>query len=295
MNYLMDSIVGATRETPGCPMCSGLGQQTLAEYKGKFLKKCLNCGGGYVFPQPSPAELLAHFQDDNTAGRDLELKFESNREKVLSRVADYIQRKRQHGTILDVGCATGLFLARFLQDPGWNAWGLELTSKAADKAAERGIRIFRGSIQEAHFAENSFDFVSVLDVFYYFPEPHRELAEFHRVLTPDGLLVLELPLAGSRIWRTSRTLGRLLSGSRRPLLQSSDHLFYFTPKSIVSLLARCGFRVEDILPLPGNSQANVPRDLAVRAYSLASSLLHRATGASIFLGPRFLVAAAKTT
>lgn len=295
MNYLADSLPAVTREAPGCPMCSGLGQKNLAEYKGKFLRKCLDCGGGYVFPQPSPAELLAHFQEDRTDEKDLQCKFELNREKVLSRVADYIQRRRQRGTILDVGCATGLFLARFLRDPGWDAWGLELTPSVAEKAAERGIRIFRGGIEEAHFDQNSFDVISVLDAFYYFPQPDRELAEFRRVLRPDGLLVLELPLATSRIWRTSKTLGRLLSGSRRPLLQSSDHLFYFTPRSIALLLERCGFRVEEILPLPGNRQAHLPRDLAVRAYSLGSSLLHRALGASVFLGPRFLVAAVKAT
>jgi SAM-dependent methyltransferase len=296
MNYLADSILrAAAGGDPGCPLCSALEQRTLAEYRGKSLRKCFHCGGSYVVPQPSPAELVAHFQEDNTDENGLERKFELNRERVLSRVAHYIQRRRQQGTILDVGCATGLFLARFLRDPGWDAWGLELTSSVAEKAAERGVRIFRGDIQQAHFAENSFDVVSVLDALYYFPQPHRELAEFRRVLTPDGLLVLELPLATSRIWRTSRTLGRLLSGSRRPLLQSSDHLFYFTPKSVALLLARCGFRVEDILPLPGNRQAHLSRDLAVLAYSLASSLLHRASGASIFLGPRFLVAAAKTT
>jgi SAM-dependent methyltransferase len=295
VNYLADSIPVATRETLGCPLCSGLGQQNLAEYQGKFLRKCLNCGGSYVFPQPSPTEVVAHFEEENTDENGLERKFELNRERVLSRVANYIQRRRQKGTILDVGCATGLFLARFFRDSAWSAWGLELTPSAAEKAAERGVRIFRGHIQAAHFADNSFDVISVLDAFYYFPEPLRDLAEFRRVLAPDGLLVLELPLATSRIWRTSGTLGRLLSGSRRPLLQSSDHLFYFTPKSVALLLARCGFRVEDILPLPGNRQAHLARDLAVRAYSHGSSLLHRASGAKIFLGPRFLVAAAKTS
>lgn len=295
MNDLADCISEATRQILACPLCSGLGQQDLAEYKGKLLRKCLNCGGRYVFPQPSPAELLAHFQKDNTNGRALERKFELNRGKVLSRIAHYIQRRQQKGTILDVGCATGLFLERFLRDPGWEAWGLELTPSVAEKAAEKGVRIFQGNIQQAHFAENSFDVISVLDALYYFPEPCRDLAEFRRILTPDGLLVLELPLAASRIWRTSTTMGRLFSGSRRPLMQSSDHLFYFSPKSVALLLARCGFRVEDILPLPGNRQAHLPRDLAVRAYSLASSLLHRASNAKILLGPRFLVAAGKAS
>ena len=292
MNSLAEPVPTAA-ETLSCPLCLETGQRNLAEFNGKFLRKCLHCGGRYLFPQPSPAELLAHFQTADTAEKELEGKFELNRENVLSRVADYIQQKRQRGTILDVGCATGLFLARFLRNPGWDAWGLELASASAQKAAARGVRIFRGDIHSARFAENSFDVVSVLDAFYYFPEPHRELAEVHRVLRPDGMLLLELPLATARIWRTSKALGRLVSGSRRPLLQSSDHLFYFTPKSVAMLLQRSGFQVEDKRPLPGNRQAHLPRDFAMRAYSLASSLLHRASGADIFLGPRFLVAATK--
>lgn len=278
-----------------CPLCQETGQRNLAEFNGKFLRKCLHCGGRYLFPQPTPAELLAHFQTGDTDEKELEGKFESNRENVLSRVADYIQQRRQRGTILDVGCSTGLFLARLLRNPEWEAWGLELASASAQKAEARGVRIFRGDIHSAGFAGNSFDVVSVLDAFYYFPQPHRELAEVHRVLKPDGMLVLELPLATARIWRTSKALGRLLSGSQRPLLQSSDHLFYFTPKSVALLLQRCGFHVEDMRPLPGNRQSHLPRDFAMRAYSLASSVLHRASGANIFLGPRFLVAATKVT
>jgi SAM-dependent methyltransferase len=295
MNYLAASIPIAIRETLSCPLCSGLGQRNLAEYKGKFLRKCLNCGGSYVFPQPSPEDLVTHFHKDHfpTDEKDMVSDFEMNREKVLSNIADFIQRRRRRGKILDVGCATGLFLARFFQTPDWETSGVELAPIAAEKAAEKGVRVYLGDIHQAHFAEGSFDVITVLDAFYYFRDPGRELSEFRRVLAPDGLLVLELPLATSRIWRTSRPLGRLLSGTRRPLLQSSDHLFYFTPKSVELLLARCGFRVEDILPLPGNRQVHLPRDLAVRAYSLASSLLHRASGARIFLGPRFLVAAAK--
>jgi SAM-dependent methyltransferase len=296
MNCLANSVLPADfKETLCCPLCSGLQQKNLAEFRGKFLKRCLACGGSYVVPQPSPEELVAHFQDDRADKADLESKFELNRKNVLSRVADYIQRSRQRGRILDVGCATGLFLARFFQKPNWDPWGLELTPRAADQATARGVRVFRGNIHQARFAENSFDVITVLDAFYYFPDPALELAELRHVLMPDGLLVLELPFAASRIWRTSTSLGRLLSGSRHPLLKSSDHLFYFNPRSVARLLTRCGFRMQAILPLPGNRQAHLMRDLAFRAYSLGSALAYAASGGRIFLGPRFLVAATKTS
>jgi SAM-dependent methyltransferase len=287
----------AVRGSLRCPLCSGLEQRNLSEYKGIFLRMCLNCGGSYVFPQPSPTDLVAHFHNDHfpTDEKDLVCDFEMNRENVLSHIADYIQRRRRRGKILDVGCATGLFLARFFQTPNWETSGVELAPIAAEKAAEKGVRVYRGDIHQAQFSESSFDVITVLDAFYYFRDPGRELAEFRRVLARDGLLVLELPLATSRIWRTSRPLGRLLSGTRRPLLQTSDHLFYFTPESVALLLSRCGFRVESIIPLRGNRQPHLLRDLAVRAYSLGSSLVYSVSGARICLGPRFLVAAEKTS
>jgi SAM-dependent methyltransferase len=293
MNSFADSALPATAETSVCPFCAGLRNKILAEYEGRALRQCFDCGGSYASPPPSSSELAAHFQEEATDDRGLKDKFETNREKVLARVAAYVQRRQPRGKILDIGCATGIFLAHFFRRPNWDAWGLELSPLAAEKAAAQGVRVYRGDIHRARFAEHSFDVITVLDAFYYFPEPERELAEFHRVLTHDGLLVLELPWAGSRIWRTSTPLGRMVSGTRRPLLQSSDHLFYFTPKSVVLLLTRCGFHVHAILPLPGNQQAGRLRDLAFRVYSAGSALLHSVSGGRIFLGPRFLVAAAK--
>jgi SAM-dependent methyltransferase len=282
-------------ETAGCPLCSRPEQLDLAEYQGKFLKRCLHCGASYVFPQPSPTEVAAHFQEDCADDQYLARKFELNRERVLSRVADYIQHDRSGGAILDVGCATGLFLVRFFRSPAWQASGLELTPTAAKKAAAKGVRVFCGDVHQAKFAVDSFDVITVLDALYYFPDPCRDLAGLRRVLRPDGLLIIELPLATSRIWRTSRPLGRLLSGSRRPLLESSDHLFYFTPKSMSLLLERCGFQVQAIVPLCANSQAQPLRNLAFQMYSRVSLAVHFLSHAKIFLGPRFLVAATKTS
>ena len=284
----------ALMKMPVCPLCSGSGQVDLAEYQGRFLKRCLHCGGSYLFPQPSPLEVAEHFQEDCADEKYLERKFELNRKKVLSRVAAYIQRDLSGGAILDVGCATGLFLARFFNGPTWLRSGLELTPTAAEKAAARGVHVFCGDIHQAQYAANSFDIITILDAFYYFPDPRRELAGLRRVLKRDGLLIVELPLATTRIWRTSQPLGRLLSGIRRALLNSSDHLFYFTPKSISLLLGSCGFEVKAIVPLRANSQAQPLRDLVFQIYSLGSLVLHFLSRAKIFLGPRFLVAATKT-
>jgi SAM-dependent methyltransferase len=313
------AIPASVPETSGCPICLGFHLKNISAYHGKQLKQCLDCRVCFVLPQPSPASVTAHFAEDrlerdyfedyrfeadrfeadrsenhHPAGEDhLTSKFETNREEVLSRVAACIQRQKKTGTILDVGCATGIFLAHFFQSPAWHAWGVELSPTAAARASSRGLKVCLGDTRTARFADSLFDVITVLDTFYYFPQPQVELSEFHRVLKGNGLLVLELPWAASRIWRTSAVLGRLLSHTRRPLLESSDHLYYYDPKSISLLLKRTGFRMQAIVPLPGNRQASRFLDAAYKTYSFLSSTAYSASASRLFLGPRFLVVAVK--
>ena len=280
----------------GCPLCSGVELKPVAAHKSKRLMKCVQCGASFLLPQPTPAALNAHFEDPQELSEsNWEAKFERNREQVLARVARCIHSAKKGGRILDVGCANGFFLARFFSPENWDICGLDLSARAIEMAVSKSIRAHQGNIFSAAFPAASFDVITVIDTFYYFLQPQRELAAFHRLLESNGLLVLELPLAESRIWRTSRRLGRLLSSARRQLLQTSDHLFYYNPRSITLLLEKCGFRVQAIVPLPGNRQEHLLRNLIYRTYSIFSLLLHWLSGSRIMLGPRFLVAAAKIT
>jgi len=196
------------------------------------------------------------------------------------------------GTILDVGCATGLFLAGFLRNPRWQAWGIELSPWTGEQARRNGILVHIGDTHSANFAAGSFDVITVLDAFYYFSHPAWELAEFRRILKREGLLVLELPWANTRIWR--RKLGsKLLSNNHTPLLRSSDHLYYYTPQSVSLLLEKNGFAVETIRPLPANRQERTARDFLGKTYSFLSQMLWRLSASTIFLGPRFMVVARK--
>jgi SAM-dependent methyltransferase len=249
----------------------------------------------YVFPQLTGSALAAHFETDDVKGEaDRERRFERNRESVLSRAADYIHHRKSAGDILDVGCATGYFLARFFSGRDWRTWGVDFSPGFAEKAAEKGVRVYCGDISQAQFGGQTFDAITVLDAFYYFQNPKSKLDELRSRLKPDGLLLLDLPLAGSRIWRGTSLLGRLLSGSRLSLLQTSDHLFYYEPKSIARLLQQCGFAVQSIRPLPGNRHAGRLRNALSQCFSRLSVVLDAVSGSRIFLGPRFLVAAVKS-
>ncbi|WP_424813874.1 class I SAM-dependent methyltransferase [Roseococcus sp. YIM B11640] len=98
--------------------------------------------------------------------------------------------------VLDAGCGTGGFLARLrAARPQARLTGLEYAWPAARRAAAKtGAPIACGSVNLLPFAAGSFDAVTSLDVLSHAGvEPAEALAEFHRVLAPGGLLVLNLP------------------------------------------------------------------------------------------------------
>ncbi|HUO24471.1 MAG TPA: class I SAM-dependent methyltransferase [Candidatus Aquilonibacter sp.] len=278
-----------------CPLCLSPQTRTLFHDQGRRLDQCRSCGASFLVPQPFPSSVAARFQNENPALlNDLHRRFEKNRERVLRRVARQIQRRRTHGRILDVGCASGFFLARFFAESHWQRRGVELSPVKAQAAVEKCLQVHTGDVHSANFGPNGFDVVTVLDAFYYFPRPQVELGEFRRILSSEGLLALELPWAASRIWRRSGTPRRFLSDRRVPLLESSDHLFYYTPKAVTQLLEHCGFRVLAMIPLPGNRQESMVREMFCRTYSWLSQLMHWLSRGRCFLGPRFLVLAKKS-
>lgn len=98
--------------------------------------------------------------------------------------------------VLDAGCGTGGFLARLREArPAAELYGVEYAQGAAARAAAKaGVHVACGTVNALPFPEACFDAVTSLDVICHAGvEPSEALAEFHRVLRPGGLLVLNLP------------------------------------------------------------------------------------------------------
>ena len=278
---------GSSLSVP-CRICGGSRREVLAIETRRVLYRCTECGTSFVHPQPGDGELTEHFQEETNHGHSFRL--QTSRESVLARVARCIEdRKPLGGIILDVGCATGFFLSRFFRAPQWRLCGVELSRHRAEIAAQQGVQVYCGDIHQAQLADGSIDVITVLDTFYYFADPQRELLEFERILKKDGLLLLELPSASWRIWRLTHSRS---ASNGNSLLARSDHLFYYTPRSISRLLERCGLEVQAIVPLPANRQDTWMRNALYRALCLLAQALRLLFG-SHTLSPRFAVIARK--
>jgi SAM-dependent methyltransferase len=118
---------------------------------------------------------------------------------------------------------------------GWTATGIEPSSFASAYARDRlGLDVRTEDLYEADLPESSFDAVLMGDVLEHLTRADEALERVRQWLVPDGVLVLLLPDAGSRL---ARLLGR------RWWAVVPTHVHYFTRNSIARMLDRHGFEV----------------------------------------------------
>jgi SAM-dependent methyltransferase len=98
--------------------------------------------------------------------------------------------------ILDAGCGTGGFLARLGQQcRDKPVFGLELDHSACIRAATKSGRpVCVGSVNKIPFRDGSFAVIFSADVLCHRGvDESRALQQFHRCLSEDGYLILNLP------------------------------------------------------------------------------------------------------
>ena len=89
-----------------------------------------------------------------------------------------------------------------------------------------------------------FGVVTLWDVIEHVPDPEQLLSDCAAHLAAGGTLMLETPDEGALLRRVIRVVGRLTSGLSRDLRENiyyRAHRFYFSRRSMLQLLQRCGF------------------------------------------------------
>ncbi|WP_130470373.1 class I SAM-dependent methyltransferase [Candidatus Magnetaquicoccus inordinatus] len=148
--------------------------------------------------------------------------------------------------LLDVGCATGGFL-QFAAHLGWQPYGFDASAVQAAHAQKSFPQVrqalnCRDYLQQLAKPPSSFAMITLWDVLEHIRDPHRVMGELHALLAEGGLLFFSLPNSGALFWK--RFLYRL---SGRPFsLDPWEHVFYYAPITLRTMLPEWGFRVERI-------------------------------------------------
>lgn len=195
--------------------------------------KCRNCGLVYLDPRPGKEELPRWYPDDYYIDAS-----QGRGPGTWAAVHGQILKYRSSGSILDIGCKRGEFLAG-LKASGWEAYGVEISPLAAQYAREQhGLQVTTADFAETHFQHEEFDVVTLWQTLEHLRDPLETLREINRILKADGLLAISVPNIDSYQARIFKAKWFHLDAPR--------HLYQFSPRTIGGLLKNTGFDLQAV-------------------------------------------------
>jgi SAM-dependent methyltransferase len=215
-------------KVPRAPSHTGLiPTSDLYGYALSDLVRCTACGHVQLEEMPSDEQLRNAYAD---AEEGLLIEQEVGQRATARRALERIERFREPGRMLDVGCWVGFLLSE-ARERGWEVEGIEPSRYASDYAREQlGLTVQTVDLLEARVEPA--DVISMGDVIEHLVRPDEALARLRELLRPGGILYLALPDAGSPL---ARRLGR------RWWAVLPTHVQYFSRASLGTLMHRCGF------------------------------------------------------
>ena len=214
-----------------CNLCGSLDSKVMLFEDGINVVKCENCG--FAYSQTLPRKV---YERKETA-EDIFVKTEKGKKKVYSQVLKILQTEAR-GSLIDVGCRTGNFMAHCEKDGFQPIIGVEISKKFAEFTRSQGFKVLNCRLEEAALPDQSFDIITYLETLEHIPTPVQELEEAYRILKHNGIIVVEVPNLNFQLLKVIVSRFFHIGHFR---IKSHDHLVHFTDRTIRDALAKAGF------------------------------------------------------
>lgn len=218
-----------------CPNCKVISFNKYIRVERWWIYKCKNCDLLFTINPDKSGEVKKFYDNKYIAGytrRKTELK------KRFREYLKLIEKYKQGGTILDIGCGMGYFIqvASVLNNHSWIAIGLEQDGRLIRRAHEFiKQRIVLGKMSALPFKQNLFDCVTCFDVLEHNAKLSKNLSEIKRVLKKDGLLVIQAP--------NYKSLMAYITGREWDWWATPDHVLHFSYDFLVNYLEQNDFMI----------------------------------------------------
>jgi len=227
-----------------CPACdSSNASKHFKKYKFIF-NLCSNCETLYISPRPSQ-KLLSEFYQNSQNYKYWAENIYPKSEQVrkinifmprLAKLVDLCEEyKVNQGTIVEVGAGYGTF-GEVVEEAGkFDKYiAIEPSPELALECKRKALKVIEASVEAVASQIKGADVVASFEVIEHLFSPREFLESCRKVLNHEGLLILTCPN-----WKGFET--QILG----PLSDTFDaeHLNYFSPASLGSLVESCGFEV----------------------------------------------------
>lgn len=133
----------------------------------------------------------------------------------------------EKGNLLDIGCGNGAFLEIFSQKmPPWKLYGSEFDEKYKEEV-EQIPNVQKMHTEPLSQIDTKFDLISMIHVLEHIPHPIKILSKIKKMLTPNGLLFIQVPNP------TKNPFATIIA----------DHCSHFTQDSISRILSNSGLSI----------------------------------------------------
>tara|TARA_B110000971_G_C19909844_1_gene453997 strand:+ start:174 stop:938 length:765 start_codon:yes stop_codon:yes gene_type:complete len=142
--------------------------------------------------------------------------------------------------LLEVGCGAG-FSVDYLKGKFINYTGVDYSENLIKYATKHntmsGVEFECLNVNEFK-SETKFDVVLMIGVLHHMPEPEKVIKSLERILTPQGIIVVNEPQAGNPIIGFLRKIRKKVDNNY------SEDQVEFTRNEICSIFEKCGLEVK---------------------------------------------------
>lgn len=246
---------GLLKRDNKCPLCNCFDCRLTAKISNTDILWCESCG--IIFSVRNNKFIPS---GDHFGIYDLEkyisyyMEFRKNTFKKHLAIIENLSNK---STILDVGCSFGWFL-NLAKDSGWKAYGVDPSAEISSIAKHTyDLDILFGDIKTSLKFNTSFQVITLWNVLEHISNPIDTINFLRERMTEGGLMVISVPNIRGLFARLAFISYRISFGrfkfALEQLYQVNNpymHLFYFSKKTLASILQKCGFQVVKVIKQP---------------------------------------------
>jgi 2-polyprenyl-3-methyl-5-hydroxy-6-metoxy-1,4-benzoquinol methylase/predicted RNA-binding Zn-ribbon protein involved in translation (DUF1610 family) len=222
-----------------CPTCGSMDWTRAQRIRGASISRCESCGLlGTTDFLDGTATTQGKYETSPEHHAVYRNQYLPRRLSAYERAMPSLERFRETGRLLEIGCSYGYFL-EIARRAGWCAEGVEISNYACKVAQSKGFKIYQGELQTLPLGGGSFDVIAMWDVIEHLTNPAEVVALSAELLRDGGALVARTP-NGHALAIQGGLLGLAYKQFTYPA-NTREHVFHFTPERLSSLLRNGGF------------------------------------------------------
>ncbi len=232
----MSTALANQKTSVGCPCGSTEPLREAFHTPTRRYVRCPTCDLVFLHPRPARETVEGYFREEYD-GDYGEVEASDDRLPVFRSVLEHLSIYPQPpGSLLDIGCGDGEFLT-LCRDAGWVCSGIELSQRAAARAANKGFTMLPSQALERGEGAGQFDVVTLINVLETVSDPLAMLRQAASVLAFDGKIVVRATNGAFHL--PMRTPARWV-GSQ---YDQAFHWYLYTAKALRTLMGLAGLHV----------------------------------------------------